>query len=72
MQSKCEKNEYQSDPLGRLRKLLIQRLGFTLGKEGICTTGDCAGQTSTLSALEKNDDAYDQAGYDLQDGKNEL
>lgn len=72
MQCKREKNEYQSDPFGRFRKLLIQRLGFPLGKEGICTTSNCAGQASTLSALEKNDDTHDQARHDLQDGKNEL
>ena len=72
MQSKCKKNKYQSNPFGCLRELLIQCLGFALGEKGICTTGDRAGQASTLSALEKNDDTYDQAGYDLQDGENEL
>lgn len=72
MQSKCKKNKYQCDPLGCLCKLLIQRLGFALGEESICTAGDCTGKASALSALKKNDDTYDQAGYDLQDGENEL
>ena len=48
-QHQRQDNKDETEPLGRLGELGIERLGFALGKERFRTASNGAGQTGTLA-----------------------
>ena len=71
VESQGKDDKCKSDPLGSLCKLCVERLSLALGQESVSAAGDSTGETSTLAALEQNDDSKGNTGKNLDNSKND-
>ena len=71
-QNQRQDNKDETEPLGRLGELGVERLGFALGKERFRTASNGAGQTGALTGLHQHDHGHGQTGQQLDNRQNQL
>ena len=71
-QHQRQDNKDETEPLGRLGELGVERLGFALGKERFRTASNGAGQTGALAGLHQHDHGHGQTGQQLDNRQNQF
>ena len=72
MQRQSEHDEGETDPLGGLGQLCVERFGLALGEEGVRSAGYGAGEAGTLAGLHEDYGGDGDSGDELQDSEEEL